>query len=36
MTLPTDWTLLLLLDAALLVAATGVVLYLFLRDLQQK
>ena len=35
MTLPSDWTLLLLLDAALLVLATGAVLYLFLRDLRR-
>ena len=35
MRFPTDWTLLLLLDAAALVLATGVVIYLFLRDLRR-
>jgi len=34
--IPSDWTLLLLLDAALLVLATAAVIYLFLRDLKQK
>ena len=35
MSVPWDWTLLLLLDAALLVVATSAVLYLFLRDLRR-
>ncbi len=36
MNLPGDWTLLLLLDAALLVLATGAIIALFLRDLRRK
>lgn len=36
MSLPGDWTVLLLLDAAALVAATGAVIFYFLRDLARK